>query len=132
MGTSLKTILKNYQNQLILIATPLVLLPLLFREYGGEFKKCDENDEIDCINWAQNPAEGFENPCNFTYYKIDKDPAKKPWKCMYALLLMAIYWTMEVAPLAVTSLVPMFLFPILGVLDAKKTAANYFKVTTLD
>jgi hypothetical protein len=42
---------------------------------------------------------------------------------------MATYWTAEVTPLAVTSLIPMFLFPMLGILPAKEVAPHYFKDT---
>ena len=42
---------------------------------------------------------------------------------------MATYWTAEVTPLAVTSLIPMFMFPMLGILPAARTSAHYFKVS---
>ena len=54
----------------------------------------------------------------------------KPFKCLFALIILATYWTAEVTPLAVTSLVPMFLFPTLGLLPAARTAQHYFKVRT--
>lgn len=39
--------------------------------------------------------------------------------CAYTILLMAIYWVTEVVPLAVTALLPLVLYPLLGVLPAK-------------
>lgn len=39
--------------------------------------------------------------------------------------LMSVWWLTEAAPLAVTSLVPLVLFPALGVLSAADTAAPY-------
>ena len=42
---------------------------------------------------------------------------------------MSVYWTFEVTPLAVTSLMPMFLFPVFGLLPAKQVAVHYFKDT---
>lgn len=41
-------------------------------------------------------------------------------------ILMALWWMTEVVPLAVTSLVPIVLFPILGIMDGDKVAATYF------
>lgn len=41
-------------------------------------------------------------------------------------LLMAIWWISEAIPLAATALVPVALFPLLGILPGKKTAALYF------
>lgn len=41
-------------------------------------------------------------------------------------LLMAVWWITEVLPLAVTSLIPVVLFPIMGIMDAKVVAATYF------
>jgi len=41
-------------------------------------------------------------------------------------LLMAIWWISEVIPLAATSLLPVALFPLLGVMDGKDVASQYF------
>ncbi len=41
-------------------------------------------------------------------------------------LLMAIWWVSEAIPLAVTALVPLVLFPFLGVLDGKEVSSTYF------
>ncbi|XP_070553681.1 Na(+)/citrate cotransporter-like [Ptychodera flava] len=51
--------------------------------------------------------------------------------CAYAILIMAVYWITEVIPLAVTALLPMVLFPTLGVLDMKTVCANYLKDTNM-
>jgi len=40
--------------------------------------------------------------------------------------LMSIWWMTEAAPLAVTSLLPLVLFPLLGISDVRKTPLNYF------
>ncbi len=41
-------------------------------------------------------------------------------------LLMAIWWITEVVPLAVTSLLPIILFPALGIMNGKAVSATYF------
>ncbi|XP_058859970.1 Na(+)/dicarboxylate cotransporter 3 isoform X2 [Acipenser ruthenus] len=69
---------------IILIVTPLLLLPLLF---------------------ALPLREG---------------------KCLYIVLLMAVFWCTEALPLAVTALFPVFLFPLLGVLPSNKVCPQYF------
>jgi sodium-dependent dicarboxylate transporter 2/3/5 len=40
--------------------------------------------------------------------------------------LMAIWWMTEAVPLAVTSLLPLVLFPLLGLGDVRRTPQNYF------
>nr|XP_054917231.1 Na(+)/citrate cotransporter-like isoform X1 [Dermacentor andersoni] len=45
--------------------------------------------------------------------------------CAYSLLLMAFYWSAEVVPLAATSLMPVFLFPFLGILPSSKVATFF-------
>ncbi len=41
-------------------------------------------------------------------------------------LLMTVWWITEAVPLAVTSLLPVALFPVLGILDAKAVSSTYF------
>lgn len=41
-------------------------------------------------------------------------------------LLMAVWWITEVVPLAVTSLLPVALFPLFGVMDGKLVSSAYF------
>ncbi len=43
-----------------------------------------------------------------------------------AALWMAIWWISEVVPLAVTSLLPIILFPLMGIMDGKNVSATYF------
>jgi sodium-dependent dicarboxylate transporter 2/3/5 len=41
-------------------------------------------------------------------------------------LLMAVWWMTEIVPLAVTSLIPVALFPLLGIMNGKAVAGTYF------
>lgn len=52
----------------------------------------------------------------------------KAGKCAYAIVIMAIFWLTEVVPMAVTALLPIVIFPWLGVMDTKQACQNYFKV----
>ena len=38
-------------------------------------------------------------------------------KCAYLILLMAVYWMTEALPLPITSMIPMVLLPLLGVMS---------------
>lgn len=40
--------------------------------------------------------------------------------------LMAVWWVSEVVPIAVTSLLPVVLFPLLGIMNGKAVSATYF------
>ncbi|XP_044106484.1 solute carrier family 13 member 5 isoform X2 [Neovison vison] len=52
-------------------------------------------------------------------------------RCAYVIILMAVYWCTEVIPLAVTSLMPAFLFPLLKILDSKQVCVQYMKDTNM-
>ncbi|XP_070553682.1 Na(+)/citrate cotransporter-like [Ptychodera flava] len=47
--------------------------------------------------------------------------------CAYAVLIIAIYWMTEVLPIALTALLPVLLFPLLGVMHSAQVSANYMK-----
>ncbi len=61
----------------------------------------------------------------FLFVELDPSNSKvTPAFCI--ALLMAVWWITEIVPLAVTSLLPVALFPLLGVMDGKTVAATYF------
>jgi len=110
------TIAKNYKNLLIVLLVPLLFSPLLQESWHQTIRTaCDPTCETDCITGEDG-----------SFYR---EEVKRPFKCLFALIILATYWTAEVTPLAVTSLVPMFLFPTLGLLPAARTAQHYFKDT---
>lgn len=47
-------------------------------------------------------------------------------KMAYCLILMATYWVTEVMPLAVTAMMPVFLFPLMQILETDDTCKAYF------
>ncbi|XP_048776537.1 solute carrier family 13 member 2-like [Ostrea edulis] len=54
----------------------------------------------------------------------------KPGNCAYGFMLMAIFWILETMPLPVTALLPVFVFPLLGVSKVKTMTSLYFNDIT--
>ncbi|XP_068207294.1 Na(+)/citrate cotransporter-like [Palaemon carinicauda] len=48
-------------------------------------------------------------------------------KCGYVMIMMAILWMTEALPLAVTALIPVFAFPVLGILPTGDVTRVYMK-----
>ena len=44
---------------------------------------------------------------------------------------MAVYWMTEALPLPVTSLLPVVLFPLLGIMDSNAVTMTYMKETIM-
>jgi sodium-dependent dicarboxylate transporter 2/3/5 len=59
---------------------------------------------------------------------LHRDPAAR---CAFTVLLMAVYWSLELLPLAVTALLPVVLLPGLGVLGTEPTCRLYMKGTDM-
>ncbi|KAM4795671.1 Na(+)/citrate cotransporter [Rhinophrynus dorsalis] len=55
----------------------------------------------------------------------------KEASCAYSIILMAVFWCMEVIPLAVTALLPVLLFPMFGILESKEVCMQYLKDTNM-
>ncbi|KAK4828680.1 hypothetical protein QYF61_000499 [Mycteria americana] len=51
----------------------------------------------------------------------------KEAECAYTLFVVAIFWLTEALPLAVSALLPAFMFPLFGIMESKKVASSYFK-----
>lgn len=51
--------------------------------------------------------------------------SEEAWRVAIVALLMAAWWMLEAAPLAATALLPIVLFPFLGVRDLAETASAY-------
>nr|XP_057942254.1 solute carrier family 13 member 1 [Doryrhamphus excisus] len=51
----------------------------------------------------------------------------KEAECGFLLLLMALFWTTECIPLAITAMFPAIFFPLFGIMKSQKVAMAYFK-----
>ncbi|KAB0791695.1 hypothetical protein PPYR_03496 [Photinus pyralis] len=52
-------------------------------------------------------------------------------RCLYVVIVMAGFWVTECLPLPVTALIPMVLFPLMGILDSEATSLAYLKETNM-
>ncbi|XP_012598458.1 Na(+)/dicarboxylate cotransporter 3 [Microcebus murinus] len=50
----------------------------------------------------------------------------KEGRCLFVILLMVVYWCTEALPLSVTALLPIVLFPFMGILPSSKVCPQYF------
>jgi sodium-dependent dicarboxylate transporter 2/3/5 len=66
----------------------------------------------------------------FVVLSLDLDPANPIVSHMAAVaVLMAVWWITEAIPLAATAILPMVLFPLLGIMTGEATAPLYFNST---
>ncbi|XP_046979334.1 protein I'm not dead yet-like [Schistocerca americana] len=52
-------------------------------------------------------------------------------RCGFVVLVMAVYWMTEVLPLPITSLLPVVLYPMLGILSSNDVCIQYLKETNM-
>ncbi|MEA3452095.1 MAG: SLC13 family permease, partial [Bacteroidota bacterium] len=58
---------------------------------------------------------------------VELDPNKPEITSTLAVaLLMAIWWVTEAVPISVTALLPVVLFPLLGIMNGKAVSSTYF------
>ena len=48
-------------------------------------------------------------------------------RCLYVLVLMGSYWLGELLPIPATSLLPVVLFPVLGIMTSAQVSMYYMK-----
>ena len=70
-----------------------------------------------------------------TNYKSNPKPPLRSipqmYRCLYVVALMAMFWVTEVVPLPITGLFPVFLYPLMGVMDTAGTCNCYMNDTTM-
>ena len=49
--------------------------------------------------------------------------------CAYVIVIMAVFWVTEALPISVTALLPVFKFPLAGVLSASDVGKVFFNVS---
>ncbi|XP_050409833.2 Na(+)/citrate cotransporter [Patella vulgata] len=52
-------------------------------------------------------------------------------RCAYCVIVIALFWMTEIIPLAVTSLLPVILFPLWGLMSVKDVCSSYVKDTLM-
>lgn len=52
-------------------------------------------------------------------------------RCLYVVALMGMFWMTEVLPLPITGLLPVVLYPLMGIMSTGDTCASYMNDTTM-
>ena len=52
------------------------------------------------------------------------------FRCAYVIVVMAILWLTEAIPIPATALLPIFMFPMLQVADARQISSAYVNVSS--
>ncbi len=65
--------------------------------------------------------------CKNHYISLGSDQSK----CAYVILIMGVFWVFEFVPLAVTSLIPVALYPLMGLMATSDVASLYFNSTVM-
>lgn len=53
------------------------------------------------------------------------------YRCLYIVAIMALYWVTEALPLPITAFIPIFLYPLMGIMDTSDTTTCYLNDTTM-
>ena len=53
------------------------------------------------------------------------------WWCTYMVLLMGVYWVLELVPLPVTALIPVVFLPLFNIVSTEEICKFYMKGTSM-
>ncbi|KAI8504941.1 Solute carrier 13 [Branchiostoma belcheri] len=65
------------------------------------------------------------------YFGVAEPEFYRQAACAYVVIIMAFYWMFEVVPLAITALIPLILYPVMGVQKSGDVSKNYLKDTNV-
>jgi len=66
----------------------------------------------------------------FLLVPLDAEKYPQASKGLAVMLITALWWVTEIVPLSITSLLPMVLYPLLGIVKASTLAGKFFKGTS--
>eukprot|EP00094_Tigriopus_californicus_P005052 TCALIF_04866-PA protein Name:"Similar to SLC13A5 Solute carrier family 13 member 5 (Homo sapiens)" AED:0.14 eAED:0.14 QI:162/0.5/0.54/1/0.9/0.81/11/0/719 len=61
----------------------------------------------------------------------ENEDTQQAFRCAYVMVIMAAFWVTEALPLAITSLIPVALLPILGIMTTDEVGKEYLKETNM-
>lgn len=61
----------------------------------------------------------------------ENEDTQQAFRCGYVMVIMAAFWVTEALPLAITSLIPVALLPILGIMTTDEVGKEYLKETNM-
>jgi len=85
----------NHWKGLVVFLVPLLCLPVMLLNEGPV-----------SLNFTKMYISDYNN-LNIIF---------QAFRCMYLLLVMAIFWVTEALPLYVTSMIPIVAFPVMGIM----------------
>ncbi|KAK7804163.1 hypothetical protein U0070_022471 [Myodes glareolus] len=126
---SAKTYVTKFKSFVILFFTPILLLPLIILVPDKPWKATLPGTKAPPPHRQRAPSPYEAGMQSGAFQASELSPQFA--RCAYVVILMAIYWCTDVIPVAVTSLLPVLLFPLLKVLDSKQVCVQYMKDTNM-
>lgn len=91
--------LRLYWRSIIVVLVPICLIPVI---------TANDYRSVRYLQINYSSCDHYE----YNYLHI----CLKDFKCLYVVLLMAIFWVTEALPLPITSMIPIVLFPCFSIL----------------
>ncbi|KAI1292087.1 Solute carrier family 13 member 2 [Halotydeus destructor] len=92
------------------------------------FYPSDSSNTMELVGKLWKPIVGLVIPIAFLPLATSENEATR---CGYVLALMATFWMMEILPIAATALMPVALFPMLGIMSTNDATTAYMKATNM-